>query len=314
MEFDDNLNPIRPNSENQPPTPPTPPVQNQNWAPTPSPAPQPSPVTPPTPPTPTPLTPPKRTATFGGFRNQSPVGLLMAGVIGLVVLIIAGFFIAGDRNAPTVNNQTANQTQGLSVSAEGLVYATPDIAKLRFGVQQVGREATVVEDEIAKKIDVIKSKIKELGVEEKDIKTAEFGIYPDYGNYPATTSQIRSYNGRHILEVTVRDLSKADAVADAVISAGANEVQNIYYTVEDPDQWYQDARSQAITKAKEKATQLAKDADIKLGRLLSINESGDQPVFYDRAMGMGGGSEFQPGLEPGSLEIRANVTLVYQIR
>lgn len=312
MEFDDNLNPIRPNPENQPPTPPVP---NQNWAPTPMPSPQPSSATPPTPPvSDMPKVAPSRPNNFSSFRTQSPVGLLLAGVIGLVVLIIAGFFIAGDRNTPSTTNQTTNQTQGLSVSAEGLVYATPDIAKLRFGVQQVGREATVVESEIAKKIDVIKSKIKELGVEDKDIKTAEFGIYPDYGNYPATTSQIRSYNGRHILEVTVRDLDKADAVADAVISAGANEVQNIYYTVEDPEQWYQDARSQAITKAKEKATQLAKDADIKLGRLLSINESGDQPVFYDKAIGIGGSSEFQPGLEPGSLEIRANVTLVYQIR
>src|SRR5690606_5361250 len=99
----------------------------------------------------------------------------------------------------------------------------------------------------------------------------------------------------------------------------ANQVENVYFTVEDPEEWYQEARSQAVSKAKAKAEQLAKEADIRLGKLISINENtSGGPIYYDRAIsspgGFGGGGEFDTGIESGSLEIRAYVTLIYQIR
>lgn len=241
-------------------------------------------------------------------------------ILAVVVLVLVGGLFWINRGPSTGTGIAGGNTEGLNVSAEGVVYATPDIAKLRFGVSQIGREAAVVEADITTKIEAIKSKVRELGVEDKDIKTVEFGIYPDYGAYPLTeNSKIRSYNGRHILEVTIRDLDKADAVADGVIAAGANEVQNIEFTVEDPEKWYQDARTQAISKAKDKAKQLADSADIRLGRLVSINESSNTtPIFYDRAMessvGMGAGGDGNAGLNQGSLELHAYVTLVYQIR
>jgi uncharacterized protein YggE len=239
----------------------------------------------------------------------------------IVLILLAGGAVYLAQGGFSKNPNTDNgQQEGLNVSADGLVYATPDIAKLNAGVQEIGRDTATVQASVGQKIDAIKTKLHELGIEDKDIKTAEFGIYPDYGNVPITsTTKPRSYTGRHVLEITIRDLSKVNAVADGVVTSGANEVQNVYFTVEDSDSWYQQARSQAITKAKAKAEQLAKDADIKLGKLLSISENGGGgPIYYDRALpGYGGGiggSDVKTSLEPGNLEIHAYVTLVYQIR
>lgn len=290
MEFDDNLNPVEPTPPT-PPTQPTPPTSD--WS---------APVAP----TPRPL----RGASFG---------MLFLGGAVLVLLAAGAVYFATRGSGTKYDNGVSGQQEGLNVSAEGLVYATPDIAKLNTGVSEIGRDATTVQNSLSQKIDAIKTKLKEIGIEDKDIKTAEFGIYPDYGAYPVTsTSRPRSYTGRHMLEITIRDLDKADEVADGVVSAGANEVQNVYFTMEDSDSWYQQARSQAIEKAKQKATQLAEDADIRLGKLLSISESGQGgPIYYDRAVpgyGGTGGAEIKTGLEPGNLEIRAYVTLVYQIR
>jgi uncharacterized protein YggE len=303
MEFDDNLNPVRP--EAPAPQPPTPQPQ-PSW----------------TPPTPPPhQEPPKKKLHFHQGATLNGMTTLVYLLL-LVAVIGGGFYLVTQRDGNKPNTGISGAQEGLSVSAEGLVYATPDIAKLRFGVQQTGKDAAVTESDLSKKIDAIKSKLKELGIEDKDIKTVEFGIYPDYGiAVPSSTTKPRSYNGRHILEVTIRDLDKADEVARAVVVAGANEVQNVYFTVEDPESWYQQARTQAITKAKEKAKQLAQDADIKLGRLLSINEyTNGGPIYYGRDVaspeygGIGMGGDVATGVEPGNLELRANVTLVYQIR
>ena len=289
MEFDDNLNPVPPDS-NPNPTPPKPPA----WVPPQSFSPQPGPA-----------------------RNRpiwwQPTPLIGAAVI--LVLVAAWLFQqAGDK--PT--DPSTGQPQGLNVSAEGIVYATPDIAKLFFGVQQTGKEASAVEDQLSERINTIKAKLVELGVEDKDIKTSDFSIYPDYGPYPIPTTnpQIRSYTGRHILEVTVRDLDRVNDVADGAIAAGANEVQNISFTVEDPESYLQEARTQAIQKAKDKAKQLAEAADIRLGRLLSINEYPVSMPFDGRFGygGMGGAEDTKIGLEPGNMEVRVNVTLVYAIR
>jgi len=253
------------------------------------------------------------------LRPTRQRGLWMLGIVALLVLAgIATYLLVPHTNnqSPTSGNNS-NQPQGLSVTGDGTVYATPDIAKFQFGVQQTGKDAATVQDQIATKIDSVKAKLKDLDIDDKDIKTVEFGIYPDYNS---TGNQVRSYTGRHMLEVTIRDLDKADEISGAVVTAGANQVQNIQFTVENPDQWYQQARTQAIQQAKDKAKQLADAAGIKLGKLLSINEyTSNGPIYYaDTPAGYGVGGGPMPtkdsGVEPGSLELHANVTLVYDIR
>jgi len=290
MEFDENLNPM-PEKPKQPEPAQTP---QSNWA-------------PPIRPNPT-------------QKRVSPSPTTIIGIIAGVVIILGGIIVANRFNAPTPPATINGQSEGLNVSSEGVVYATPDIAKLRFGVQQIGPDAGRVEEQISDSIANIKDALGDQDIDDKDIKTVSFGVYPDYGAYPLNeNSRIRSYTGSHILEVTIRDLDTVNDIASAVIKAGANQVENVYFTVEDPEEWYQEARSQAVSKAKAKAEQLAKEADIRLGKLISINENtSGGPIYYDRAIsspgGFGGGGEFDTGIESGSLEIRAYVTLIYQIR
>ena len=285
MEFDNNLNPVQPSSEPTPPKSPT-------WVPPQSFSPNPSP-----------------------FNGKSPWRLPLIG-LGILVLLLLGTLLVQQGQNPSSPSQSTGQPEGLNVSAEGVVFATPDIAKLYMGVHQNGREASGIEDQLSTRINAIKDKLRELGVASEDIKTTDFNIYPEYNSFaPNSTPTIRSYTGRHILEITVRDLTRVNTIADATIAAGANEVQNISFTVEDPDSLLEEARAQAIQKAKDKAKQLADAADIRLGRIISINEYPMSTPFDARmGYGMGGAESSQVGLEPGNMEVRVNVTLIYAIR
>ncbi len=64
---------------------------------------------------------------------------------------------------------------------------------------------------------------------------------------------------------------------------------------------------------------MAKAGGFSVGRLLSIDESGAQPVYY--AYGMGGADMAMksaavpaPTIEPGSQDVTVTVTLRYEIR
>ena len=74
-----------------------------------------------------------------------------------------------------------------------------------------------------------------------------------------------------------------------------------------------------LKQAKEKASSASKIAGFTLGRVVSFSEniSGEPRMYYETAMGKGGASSSvapSPQIEPGSQEIKINVTLTYLIK
>ncbi len=275
IEFDQNLNPVEPQ---QPGTnftpPPVPPV-----------APKP-PIVLPT-----------------GNRN---IGLTVA--ILILLITTAGLFIYGSRPV------TTGQMEGLTVNADSTVYVTPDIAKVNVGVMKTGKTVAEVESQLSSASDKITAAILGTGVKEADVKTVDYNIYPDQTYSSTVGTRITGYTGRHSLEVTIRDLNKTDEVLSIVTAAGANEVGQLLFTVENQDDKVTEARKEAIKKAKDKAKQMAEDGGFRLGRLISINEYNQTPGPLYGYGGRGGAVDSAPNTQSGSLAIQVNVTLVYRIR
>ena len=325
IEFDENLNPIeggKPTGDDMPPLyqgpeEPIPPTNQPVSQPKPDTTParpeqqfnQPSDQRPPTPPTPPTdkwqPQPPRepRGANFG-------VGLLWVVVIGLLGLT----FFAITNPSQTTEADTS-QPAGITVSGEGVAYAAPDIAKIRFGVQHTARTVTDVRNNLDSKIGDMKKQLEGLDVADKDIKTVEYSLYPER-DYRRTPAYITGYTGRHTLEVTIRDLDKVNDIVDAITRVGVNDISNVTFDIDDSDEWIKEARSEAIKEAKDKAKDIAKDADVKLGKLVSIQENiggGFEPYPYMYGRGGGEDAVASPSIEPGSQEIRVNVTLIYEI-
>ena len=81
-----------------------------------------------------------------------------------------------------------------------------------------------------------------------------------------------------------------------------------------------EARAEAVSKAKTKAEALADAAGFRLGRLLSIDEGGPGPIFEkygrggDLAYATAAASAPAPTIEPGSQEVLVALTLRYEIK
>ena len=223
----------------------------------------------------------------------------------------------------------------ISVNGEGKVAVKPDLAMFTAGVVTDAAKVKDAQLENTRRSNAVIGFLKQKGLEEKDIKTVGYSIYPQYSypepcprglpgyeSYPcpaSTIPKIKSYQVRHTIEVKVRDLDKTDELLDGVISSGANEVGSVSFFVEDEEKVKVEARKKAIENAKEKAKVLAKDLGVRLGKIMSFSESGGGYPIYARtleAFSKGGGVDSAPSpqVEPGEQEVNSNVTITYEFR
>lgn len=216
--------------------------------------------------------------------------------------------------------------RSFSVSAEGKVVAIPDIATFTFSViTEGGKDIGKLQTENTSKMNSAIAFIKSKGIEDKDISTQNYEINPRYDYRPCDKSscpppEINGYTVNQTAFVKIRKFDLVSEVLTGVVKGGANSVSQLQFTIDDPTELRAAAQKVALEKAKDKAERLAKDAGFTLGRLLEVSESNQyQPPFpylktnYDMAMGMGGGGEVGPAIQPGSQELVVTMSLKYEI-
>jgi hypothetical protein len=153
--------------------------------------------------------------------------------------------------------------------------------------------------------------LKLAGVPSKDIQTTDLYLSPRYSQEEKTGRRnLDGYEVRQSVSVKVRDLSKVSAVLDAGVAAGANDVGRVFFTVEDPRKYTQDARVEALKTARTKAEKIAEAAGMKLGRPLSISDEGTS--YSDRDYGRVTGLSDMVGLQAGVAGIEAGETKLTQ--
>jgi len=111
--------------------------------------------------------------------------------------------------------------------------------------------------------------------------------------------------------VRLRDLDKLGALLDALVTAGANRLNGISFGVSDLDDKTNEARKLAVKDAKARAELYAQEADVDVGKVMSISESSirrPRPMMQMRAMS----AESVP-IARGEQTISASVTVVFEI-
>ena len=235
-----------------------------------------------------------------------------------VVLAVVGF--SGCRQGSTVLEgvSIASQQEGVWVTGQGKVAAVPDIATLRLGVE--AQEASVAEaqTQAAEAMDRVITTLAENGIAEKDIQTQYFSIRKvTKWDRDKEEEVVIGYRVTNMVTAKIRDIDKAGTIIDAVAQAGGDltRIDSISFSVDDPSDYYEEAREEAMAEAKAKAEQLAELAGVTLGKPTYISESVYlPPPIYPRAVY----EEAVPApavtpISPGELEVSLTVQVVYAI-
>lgn len=225
-------------------------------------------------------------------------------------------------------------TNTITVTGEGEVFAVPDLATFSVTVTEEAKEVRDAQKVATEKINDIIDYLKKEGVEEKDIKTTSYNVYPKYEwvetqvecvRYPCPPSGNQEMVGFEVsqtIDVKVRDTEKAGDLLSGVGNRGVNSVSGLTFTIDDEEALTAEARGKAIEDARTKAAELAKQLNVRLVRIVGFNEDGGYPIYYKRDMavmtmeagGFGGDVAPAPSLPTGENKITSNVSITYEIR
>lgn len=249
--------------------------------------------------------------------------LMFAGILGIIALSIAALMYAHSYR----RSVDSTLLRSFSVSAEGRVTATPDIAEITFSVITENGALREIQRENTERMNRAIEFIKAQGVDAKDIKTQNYIIQPRYAPCPPSDREkfcppqrIIGYSVTHTTSVKIRDFQIIGDVLAGIVEQGVNVVSGPALTIEDPTELQSQARKEAIEKAQRQAQVIAEAGGFRVGKLLSINESFYPPMPFAQthvsrgAVLMEDAALPPPRIEPGTQEITVFINLRYSIK
>lgn len=216
---------------------------------------------------------------------------------------------------------------GIRVSGTGTVSVEPDVAILQVGVEVFAGKVSIARSEASKAMDSVVTVLKKEGVEEKDIQTTKFNIYPRYDYEEVTvngkrigTQVLTGYTVNNTVKAKIYEIDKVGDIIDKSADAGGDYVRinGVDFTVDDPSPYQTEIRKMAVEDAVEKAQDYALLTDVELGPVIELYEmnSGSlhSPYEADYGMRMMAAAAPTTSISAGQLEISLTVDTLFAIK
>ena len=235
---------------------------------------------------------------------------------GILLLSLAALLVIQQFNIyyPLLVRTTTTSTE-LAVVGEGKVEVVPDTASINAGITIDNADSIkAAQDRINSVNNAIIENMKSLGVKKENIKTSNYSIYPAYDQSGQRSGK---YSGNVEIAIKTSNVSQISNVIQKATDSGANQIYGVNMSIEKPELYREQARKKAIDNAKEQANKMAKELNIRLGKVVNIIEStpGSYPIYQTKAFesapfaGGGGGG---PVVEPGTQTVSSTVTIYFE--
>jgi uncharacterized protein len=183
-------------------------------------------------------------------------------------------------SVPALAETPSDVLSAISVTGEAHISVPPDLAHIDAGVASDAKTAREASDANNAAMTKVFAALKGAGIDDKDIQTSRLSLQPQYAQNRSGPSPIVGFRASNRVTIRLRDVGKIAAVIDTLVSAGANDIGNISFSVSQPSKLLDEAREKAVADARRKAEIYAKAAGVMLGAPLSISEEGAPvPVF-----------------------------------
>jgi uncharacterized protein YggE len=224
------------------------------------------------------------------------------------------------------------------VTGSGKTTAIPDVAEFSFQVTtEGGTDLAALQSQNTAATNKAIAFVKTQGLADKDIQTQAYNVEPRYQTYECKTSpltitsaassvssttacppaSIAGYTITQSVDIKIHDFSKIGGIMSGVVKNGANQIGSLSFTIDDSTVPQNQARADAITKAKAKAESIATAGGFTVGRLLNIQEETPVAVYSPTVMMNSVAKSAEaatPTIQAGSQEVDVNVTLQYEIK
>lgn len=201
----------------------------------------------------------------------------------------------------------------IRTTGEAIVTVQPDRAQIDVGVVTEAPNSQTAVAENAKKVEATLKALRQLLGAGADIKTISYTVSPKY-QYPREGGEptLTGFTATNIVRITLDDLTKVGSVIDTASQAGSNRIQNLRFMLKDESPVQAQALREAAISARAKGRSLASALDLKVVRILSVEES-SSPGYPVRDVAYARAEAASTPIEPGTIEIRATVSLTLEV-
>ncbi|MFT4256174.1 MAG: SIMPL domain-containing protein [Pseudoxanthomonas sp.] len=204
----------------------------------------------------------------------------------------------------------------LNVSARAEARRVPDVATISAGVVAQASDGNTAMRENATRMARVMDAIKAAGIAEKDIQTSGISLNPQYHFEQNQPPKITGYEARNSVSLKVRDIAKLGKVLDALAASGANDINGPSFGIDQPEPVQDEARLAALQKAQARADTYAKALNLRVRRIVSIDESGSgglpRPVPMMAIKAMDASTE-STQVSPGESVLSVNLNVVFEL-
>lgn len=202
----------------------------------------------------------------------------------------------------------------LDISATGEVMRVPDVARISAGVVTSAPTASAAIEQNARQIASVRQALKRAGIADRDIQTSSINLFPDYrqddrGGVP----QLLGYRASNDLSVRFRDIANTGKILDALVAQGANQINGPAFTVDKPEAALDEARAAALATARTRAELYARAVGKRVGRILSISETGGHAQPYAGAMVRQMAADASSKIDPGEQSLSVTLAVSFEL-
>lgn len=232
---------------------------------------------------------------------------------GLVIGVVASTLALGGCAAQGASAASTDATgRTITGTATGKVEGVPDTLTVTLGVESRAPSAQAALAQNADRSAKVIAALKTSGVAPKDLQTTQLSLQPTFNRQ----GRIDGYSVSNLVTAKVRDVANGGAVVDAAAAQAGDDirVQGVTLSIEDTGKLVAAARSDAVTRARAQARQLARAADVRLGAVQKITERRDRSSGMELArVGAFDAAATALPIEAGSQELTVDVTVVFAI-
>lgn len=237
---------------------------------------------------------------------------LTLGIVLTALVLIASIALSGC-TTKVVTAPESQQINTVTATGNGKTTATPDEATMNFGVTKRSADAKKALADASASAEKITAAIRKLGVDKKDIQTANVSVYPQQTERDGKPV-ITGYEASIQVTVKVREIGDLGAIITAANDAGSDTISGPSFSIAEDSPYRDEAIAKAVADARTEAEAMAKAAKKSVGEVLNISTSNLNVPIYSRDMAYAAGTAKDVPIETGQLEITADVTVVFELK
>lgn len=210
------------------------------------------------------------------------------------------------------------QPELVTVSGEAKTVVKNQLASFSVGVNAVNDNKEAAVGEVNSKMEAVIKSVKDFGIKEADIVTQNMSVYQNRNYYMENGVQKMrkgQWSASNSIEVTVREVSKVQALADLLNTSSANNVYGPNFRLDDTNAIELGLYDAAMNDARAKAEAIARASGRNLGKVMVVNDNGGGQNYFSLPVSGGGMAtdKVSAPVEIGSQTVTKNITVSFEL-